>query len=274
MQKIWFAVALVFLILSVAGLVTAAVLCFCRQRATTPRHPHNAHNAQSHPPVSFPCESQKAHTFASAHGLYFLCHRCLAMLLGACVWVCVVYSFDQQPVHRSSTLFQPFFTLENIPVPCISELNPRKSREISRCMSKLWQGWKLVWWTMLFSSCFYFLTYIACLQWKGWARNACMNFRVIFFFFFLAVLILNIYGIGWNKKIYIFFFNYSRFGNIAEREFKGWGNNGNIVRSVLLLLSLLLYCYCYYCFHYEWSLSHDRIVESFIVQIKLHLITV
>ncbi|XP_076546802.1 uncharacterized protein LOC117611637 isoform X2 [Osmia lignaria lignaria] len=54
MQKIWFAVALVFLILSVAGLVTAAVLCFCRQRATTPRHPHNAHNAQSHPPVSFP----------------------------------------------------------------------------------------------------------------------------------------------------------------------------------------------------------------------------
>ena len=61
MQTIWFAVALVFLILSVAGLVTAAVLCFCRQRAATPRHPHNAHNAQTHPPVSFPCESQKAH---------------------------------------------------------------------------------------------------------------------------------------------------------------------------------------------------------------------
>ncbi|XP_068975008.1 uncharacterized protein loaf isoform X1 [Bombus flavifrons] len=54
MQTIWFVVALVFLILSVAGLVTVAVLCFCRQRATTPRHPHNAHNAQTHPPVSFP----------------------------------------------------------------------------------------------------------------------------------------------------------------------------------------------------------------------------
>ncbi|XP_076178116.1 uncharacterized protein LOC143152172 isoform X2 [Ptiloglossa arizonensis] len=54
MQTTWFAVALVFLILSIAGLVTAAVLCFCRQRASTPRHPHNAHNAQAHPPVSFP----------------------------------------------------------------------------------------------------------------------------------------------------------------------------------------------------------------------------
>ncbi|XP_043262552.1 uncharacterized protein LOC122403232 [Colletes gigas] len=54
MQTTWFAVALIFLILSVAGLVTAAVLCFCRQRAATPRLPHNAHNAQTHPPVSFP----------------------------------------------------------------------------------------------------------------------------------------------------------------------------------------------------------------------------
>ncbi|XP_053971283.1 uncharacterized protein LOC128872516 isoform X2 [Hylaeus volcanicus] len=54
MQTTWFAVALVFLILSVAGLVTAGVLCFCRQRVATPRHLHNAHNAQSHPPVSFP----------------------------------------------------------------------------------------------------------------------------------------------------------------------------------------------------------------------------
>ncbi|XP_033305714.1 uncharacterized protein LOC117208591 isoform X3 [Bombus bifarius] len=56
MQTIWFVVALVFLILSVAGLVTVAVLCFCRQRAATPRHPHNAHNAQTHPPVSFPSQ--------------------------------------------------------------------------------------------------------------------------------------------------------------------------------------------------------------------------
>ncbi|XP_076245944.1 uncharacterized protein LOC143186258 [Calliopsis andreniformis] len=60
MQTIWFAVALGFVILNVAGIVTVAVLCFCRQRATTPRHPHNAHNAQTHPPVSFPCELQKA----------------------------------------------------------------------------------------------------------------------------------------------------------------------------------------------------------------------
>lgn len=59
MQTTWFAIALVFLILSMGGLVTAAVLCSCRQRVPTPRHPHNAHNAQSHPPVSFPCESQK-----------------------------------------------------------------------------------------------------------------------------------------------------------------------------------------------------------------------
>ncbi|XP_032674863.1 uncharacterized protein LOC116845832 isoform X2 [Odontomachus brunneus] len=54
MQTTWFAVALVFLILSVGCLVTAAVLCFFKKHVLTPRHPHNAHNAQSHPPVSFP----------------------------------------------------------------------------------------------------------------------------------------------------------------------------------------------------------------------------
>ncbi|XP_029659615.1 uncharacterized protein LOC115233379 isoform X2 [Formica exsecta] len=54
MQTTWFAIALVFLILSMGGLVMAAVLCFCKQRVPTPRHPHNAHNTQSHPPVSFP----------------------------------------------------------------------------------------------------------------------------------------------------------------------------------------------------------------------------
>ncbi|XP_014473566.1 PREDICTED: uncharacterized protein LOC106743854 [Dinoponera quadriceps] len=54
MQTTWFAVALVFLILSVGCLVTATVLCFFRKHVLTPRHPHNAHNAQSHPPVSFP----------------------------------------------------------------------------------------------------------------------------------------------------------------------------------------------------------------------------
>ncbi|XP_043492652.1 uncharacterized protein LOC122518047 isoform X1 [Polistes fuscatus] len=54
MQTTWFAAAFVFLLLSMTGLITAAVFCFCRQRASTPRHPHNAHNAQTHPPVSFP----------------------------------------------------------------------------------------------------------------------------------------------------------------------------------------------------------------------------
>ena len=56
MQTTWFAVALVFLVLSMAGLVAAAILCYSRHRVATPRHPHNAHNAQAHPPVSFPCE--------------------------------------------------------------------------------------------------------------------------------------------------------------------------------------------------------------------------
>ncbi|XP_031773654.1 uncharacterized protein LOC100863535 isoform X3 [Apis florea] len=66
MQTIWFVIGLVFLILSVAGLVTAAVLCFCRQRAATPRHPHNAHNAQTHPPVSFPLQQMYGSNGASA----------------------------------------------------------------------------------------------------------------------------------------------------------------------------------------------------------------
>ncbi|XP_063974991.1 uncharacterized protein LOC135161391 isoform X2 [Diachasmimorpha longicaudata] len=56
MQKTWFAVALVFGVLSITALITAGVLCYCRRRGTTPRHSHNAHNAQmTHPPVSFPC---------------------------------------------------------------------------------------------------------------------------------------------------------------------------------------------------------------------------
>ncbi|CAL7945677.1 unnamed protein product [Xylocopa violacea] len=54
MQTIWFAMVLVFLILSVACLVTFAVLCYCRQRAATPRHLQHVHNAQTHPPVGFP----------------------------------------------------------------------------------------------------------------------------------------------------------------------------------------------------------------------------
>ncbi|XP_015116438.1 uncharacterized protein LOC107040733 [Diachasma alloeum] len=57
MQKTWFAVALVFSVLSITALLTAGVLCYCRRRGTTPRHSHNTHSAQmTHPPVSFPCE--------------------------------------------------------------------------------------------------------------------------------------------------------------------------------------------------------------------------
>ena len=113
MQTIWFAVALVFLILSVAGLVTAAVLCFCRQRAATPRHPHNAHNAQTHPPVSFPCESQKAHSFASTRGLHspFSCR-----LLGRCSMCrlppsCSTIRQSARPFHPLSPFFLGFFSL-------------------------------------------------------------------------------------------------------------------------------------------------------------------
>ncbi|XP_012275286.1 uncharacterized protein LOC105696969 [Orussus abietinus] len=53
MDMTWFAVALVFLVLSLAGLVAAGILCFCRQHGTSPRHLHNTHD-QTHPPVSYP----------------------------------------------------------------------------------------------------------------------------------------------------------------------------------------------------------------------------
>ncbi|XP_078049734.1 uncharacterized protein LOC144476529 [Augochlora pura] len=54
LHLIWFVTGLIFVILSIAGMVAATILCFCRQHVATPRHPHNAHNAQTHPPVSFP----------------------------------------------------------------------------------------------------------------------------------------------------------------------------------------------------------------------------
>ncbi|XP_058804306.1 uncharacterized protein LOC131671704 [Phymastichus coffea] len=54
MESAWFAIVMVCMVLSVAGLAAAGMLCFYRQRVTTPRHPHNAHNAQGHPPVSYP----------------------------------------------------------------------------------------------------------------------------------------------------------------------------------------------------------------------------
>ncbi|XP_011300411.1 uncharacterized protein loaf [Fopius arisanus] len=76
MQKTWFAVALVFGLLSTAALVTAGILCYCRRRGTTPRHSHNTHNAQmTHPPVSFPyarikrCERRDANGHDNAQGL-------------------------------------------------------------------------------------------------------------------------------------------------------------------------------------------------------------
>lgn len=56
MESTWFAMMMVCLVLGTAGVVAAGILCFYRQRVTTPRHPHNAHNAQGYPPVSYPCE--------------------------------------------------------------------------------------------------------------------------------------------------------------------------------------------------------------------------
>ena len=56
MESTWFAVVMVCTVLAMAGLVTAGVLCFYRQRVTSPRHPHNAYNAQGHPPVGYPSE--------------------------------------------------------------------------------------------------------------------------------------------------------------------------------------------------------------------------
>ncbi|KAJ8669676.1 hypothetical protein QAD02_000935 [Eretmocerus hayati] len=57
MASTWFAMMMVCLILATAGLVSAGVLCFCKKRVTSPRHPYNnAHNAHGHPPVSYPCE--------------------------------------------------------------------------------------------------------------------------------------------------------------------------------------------------------------------------
>lgn len=58
MQTTWFAVVLVLAVLSMAGFIAAAILCCRRHRVMIPRHAHNAHNAQPHPPVSFPCESK------------------------------------------------------------------------------------------------------------------------------------------------------------------------------------------------------------------------
>ncbi|OXU27374.1 hypothetical protein TSAR_013816 [Trichomalopsis sarcophagae] len=54
MESTWFAMMMVCLVLATAGLVTAGILCFYRQRVLTPRHLHNAHNVQGHPPVSYP----------------------------------------------------------------------------------------------------------------------------------------------------------------------------------------------------------------------------
>ncbi|XP_033221196.1 uncharacterized protein LOC117175595 [Belonocnema kinseyi] len=66
MEKTLFAVAMVFIVLSMVGIVAAGVLCFCRQRtATTPRHLHNTHNTQAHPPVIFPLQQMYGSNGAS-----------------------------------------------------------------------------------------------------------------------------------------------------------------------------------------------------------------
>lgn len=56
MERTWFAVAIVSTLITLAGVVAGMVMCFCKQRTSTPRHLHNANNAQNHPPVGFPCE--------------------------------------------------------------------------------------------------------------------------------------------------------------------------------------------------------------------------
>ncbi|KAL7296680.1 hypothetical protein TKK_0010095 [Trichogramma kaykai] len=60
-ESTWFAVLMVCTVLTMAGLVATAVLCFYRQRVnTTPRHGQHLNNvygnAQGHPPVSYPSE--------------------------------------------------------------------------------------------------------------------------------------------------------------------------------------------------------------------------
>lgn len=69
METTLFAVAMVFVILSMVGIVAAGVLCFCRQRASTPGHIHNAHNAQNHPPVIFPPVQQMYGSNGTSTGL-------------------------------------------------------------------------------------------------------------------------------------------------------------------------------------------------------------
>lgn len=101
MQTTWFAVALVFLILSIGCLVTAAALCFFRKHVLTPRHPHNAHNAQSHPPVSFPCESQKTPltcTRSIPRGCCRRCRRCRCRPVQPCC-----YPVGLPPSRRESS---------------------------------------------------------------------------------------------------------------------------------------------------------------------------
>ena len=56
MESTWFAVTMICLVLALTGVMVAGVLCFYRQRVTTPRHVHNAHNTQGYPPVSYSCE--------------------------------------------------------------------------------------------------------------------------------------------------------------------------------------------------------------------------
>lgn len=56
MQKTWFAVAAVFLVLSTMALVAGTVLCYCRKRVVTPRHLQNTNNTHPHQPVSFPLQ--------------------------------------------------------------------------------------------------------------------------------------------------------------------------------------------------------------------------
>ncbi|XP_046737196.1 uncharacterized protein LOC124405969 [Diprion similis] len=66
MERTWFAVAIVSTLITLAGIGAGVVMCFCKQRTSTPRHLHNANNAQNHPPVSFPLQQMYGSNGASA----------------------------------------------------------------------------------------------------------------------------------------------------------------------------------------------------------------
>uniref|UniRef100_A0ABD2WYU5 phospholipase A1 n=1 Tax=Trichogramma kaykai TaxID=54128 RepID=A0ABD2WYU5_9HYME len=93
-ESTWFAVLMVCTVLTMAGLVATAVLCFYRQRVnTTPRHGQHLNNvygnAQGHPPVSYPSDPELGRAAGS-----FKCDRrrggrCRCCCCSFCCWRCL-----------------------------------------------------------------------------------------------------------------------------------------------------------------------------------------